>query len=589
MKNIFPLHQFKKIKCNTLFADLFMNYVQLIIVFFAVLFIPAKMAAQSIPVGTLVLEDAFRRAQLLGQIDSLISFTSFPLFANSSQKLNTSFEPHHLSANRLFAKSDIMYRSGKKGTVQLLPFTWQQQYNTHHPYSLNDGAMIPARGYQTMVSGGFYAQYGPLSIQIQPEYVFAENKDFQGFYKEHSDLMWEKYYGQVLNFIDLPEKFGNGSYRRLLWGQSSLRLTLGPFSAGISNENLWWGPGIRNSLVMSNTASGFKHMTLNTVRPVKTFIGSFELQIISGDLDNSGFDPPGTNRMYSDTMLYIPKRNDLRYINGMLVSYHPRWVPGLFVGVTRSFISYYKDMGNTFADYLPIITPITKKANYGNKESPYPQDQRASFFFRWLWKEEKAELYWEFGREDHAFNLRDFIVQPYHTSMYILGFRKLIPLIAHKDQYIQIKAELTQLAQIGTNTTRPTGSIYLYYAGISQGYTHRGQLLGAGIGPGSNMQVLSLNWVKSLKTFGIQVERYVHNNDFAISLSDTRTKWVDFTTAVIGEYDYKNLLFSFRFEMIRSYNYQYLYNPVTVENPTYWTPGRNIYDYQGKVGVSYRF
>jgi len=38
---------------------------------------------------------------------------------------------------------------------------------------------------------------------------------------------------------------------------------------------------------MSNTASGFKHISLNTSRPINTPIGSFETQIVAGVLKSS--------------------------------------------------------------------------------------------------------------------------------------------------------------------------------------------------------------------------------------------------------------------------------------------------------------
>ena len=73
--------------------------------------------------------------------------------------------------------------------------------------------MIPARGYQTLIRGGLYAQAGPLSIQLNPEYIYAANNDFQGFYKEFSDAVWTEYY-RLYNNIDLPEKFGDKPYQK---------------------------------------------------------------------------------------------------------------------------------------------------------------------------------------------------------------------------------------------------------------------------------------------------------------------------------------------------------------------------------------
>jgi hypothetical protein len=555
-----------------------------------ILSIPVRSFAQSLPVGTPVLEDALRRAQLLGEIDSSISFTSMPIFPVASMKLKNSFDPDgSLEKDRGTHSDGIIRFSGNRGILQLLPITWQQQYNSNHPEGWNDGAMIPARGYQTLFSAGVYAKYGPLSIQLRPEAVYAENRAFQGFYKEQSDQVWAGYYN-VVNCIDLPERFGDKPYNRLLWGQSSIRLTFGAVSLGLSNENLWWGPGMRNSLSMSNSAEGFKHLTLNTVKPLRTFIGSFEGQIICGRLENSGFFPPDTSRTYNGNKLYVPKRNDWRYFNAVVLSYQPKWVPGLFLGLTRSFITYYKDMGHSIGDFFPIITPMTKKANYGDKESAISQDERASVFIRWLWLRSKAELYCEYFREDHAYDTRDLILEPDYEHAYLFGIRKMFPLNRHKDQYIQFKLEVTQLAQTSTNPERPEGEIYLHYAGISQGYTNKGQMLGAGIGPGSNLQSASISWIKSLKTIGIQMERYEHNLDFFNAvIEDPRANWVDISASVFGEWNYKHLIFSAKLKWVRCYNYEYLYQPISGAVPNYWDPGKNIYNFQAQIGVMHRF
>ena len=209
--------------------------------------------AQSLPVGTPGLEDAYRRAQLLGKVDSTISFTSRPFFPEASLNVKNGFDPYSTFEEGTDKKfNGTLHFLGKWGEVKLSPIIWRQQFNTDHPYSLNDGEMIPARGYQTMFSAGIFAKLGPLSIQLQPEYVYAENRDYEGYSDKQSGISWAAYYN-FLNRIDLPEKFGDKAYNRLFWGQSSIRLTVGPVSLGLSNENLWWGPGVRNSLLMSNT------------------------------------------------------------------------------------------------------------------------------------------------------------------------------------------------------------------------------------------------------------------------------------------------------------------------------------------------
>jgi hypothetical protein len=332
--------------------------------------------------------------------------------------------------------------------------------------------------------------------------------------------------------------------------------------------------------MMSNTAPGFAYITFNTVRPFKTWIGSFEGQLIGGKLENSGFAPFDTTLEISGAKIYVPKKNDWRYINGVVLSYQPRFIKGAFFGVTRTFIFYNNDLGTKLKSYLPVITPIDKKSTFGEGEGNGAGDQRASAFIRWVWLKENAELYCEFFREDHAYDFRDMFLEPDHTHAYLFGLQKLIPL-SKKDQYIQIKLELTQLAQRGTNPERPAGSVYLHYAGISQGYTNQGQLLGAGIGPGSNLQTLHFSWTKNLQSIGVQFERYVHNSDFYTSvIRDIRANWVDFSTTAFITTDWKNLIFSVSTGIIRNYNYQFLY----IRNH----PLRLIFGIQGRTSIIIR-
>ena len=59
----------------------------------------------------------------------------------------------------------------------------------------------------------------------------------------------------------MPERFGNKRHNKTFIRSIKYRNKLLKFkSFGFSNENLWWGPSIRNSIMMSNHARGFKHI-----------------------------------------------------------------------------------------------------------------------------------------------------------------------------------------------------------------------------------------------------------------------------------------------------------------------------------------
>lgn len=560
-----------------------MKKQNILLVFFLIATLSLK--AQVLPVGTPVLEDYYRRLQLLGKLDSTISFNVRPL-SNEALKQSNIYDPEGAQEH-----SNSIYRSRDgKGMVQLMPLVWQNQVNSNFPYGWNDAGMIPAAGYQTMVAAGVYAQYKFLSIQFRPEFVFAQNSDFEGF--EGTDRnAWGKWY-RYMNRIDAPERFGTGSYTRFFPGQSSIRLNFHPISIGISTESLWWGPGMKNSLLMSNNAPGFLHATINTTRPIHTPIGSFEGQLVGGKLEASGFTPTplGNPNHYDD--LYKPKPDDWRYFSGLTLSYQPKWLPGLSLGFNTVFTVNHKDMGNKLGDYLPFFPSNSMSENFdpddiNNVADQAAQDVNASVFFRWLIPEAQFEIYGEYARNDRSYDLRDLAVQLNHSRSYMFGLRKLFPVrIMDEKDLFEVAFEITQLEPSKNVELRLTSPMYGHTI-VTNGYTNLGQILGAGIGYGNNLQTLNVGWLRGGRQIGIQLERLVHHNALFYDLiADRRRNWVDFNFGFYGNYDYKRFIFTGRLIFTKAYNYQYRIGE-----------SRNLWNFQNKdsgnvhlqVGAMYRF
>ena len=511
------------------------------------LFFSSSVFAQSIPVGFQPVEDYYRRKQLNGELDSTLSFTIRPVSPAFIQKGS-----ENESDSLLDPGKSIFQSASGKSSILLLPFSWQNRYNGNPSYTRNDGLMVPAKGYQTYLSAGIFAKAGPLSIQIRPEYVFAANDQF----KENFS-----HYGMA----DLPLRFGDDPYSRLSWGQSSIRLNFDPVSIGLSNENLWWGPGMQNSILMSNNSAGFKHLTLNTTRPVKTPIGSIEAQIIAARLEGSGF----TSGL----------QDDWRYLSGMVFSYQPRWIPGLFVGMTRSFQTY-KNALYSFGDYFPLFRPFQKfKDPNQDNEGRDGQDQLTSVFSRWLLYKSRAEVYFEYGLNDHSYNTRDFLMSPEHSRAYTIGLNKLIPYRGRDNEFIQLSVELTHMEQSIDRTFRDAGEWYTH-SPIYHGYTNRGEVLGAGIGPGGNLQSLHLSWVKGPRRIGLQLERYEHNGDLANTFG--YGPWIDLSAAAVANKIYKKFIFNAKLQAIESVNYQWQSGP-------YGSANKNAFHVNAEIGMMYRF
>ncbi|MGQ7944785.1 capsule assembly Wzi family protein [Flavobacterium sp. WC2509] len=503
--------------------------------------------AQNITVGSIdMIEQRSRNEQLLGNGNPFVSYTLRPLAIELVDSTQT---------------SEI---GSKKIITKILPITLKQQYNTFAPYGWNDGAMIPAKGYQTYLSTGMYAQYGILSAQLKPEYVYAANPNYEIFPLTESNYVrfFNIYYQ---NNTDMPLLFGEKSYSKLNWGQSNIKVNIKKFSIGLSSENLWWGPGINNSLTMSNTAPGFLHFTLNTTKPVETLIGSFEGQIISGKLEGSGFSSPKSQFIIDGVDYEVPKSNDWRYINGLSINYHPKWVPGLFIGLNRAIQVYRNDMGHSFSDYMPIFDAFQKK-NLNNEDAKR-RDQVASLFFRWAMKESKFEFYGETGWNDHSSTIWDLYDSPEHSRAYLFGFNKLFMLNKYKNKYLKVNFETTRLEQSADRIVRPAGAWYVHDL-VTHGYTNEGQVIGAGIGPGGNVQTLDFSVWKKDKVWGVQLERYAHNMDFYYdAYTDYDHKWVDLRLNTYAYRKFGNLgvQAKLNFAQMRNFQYQYGDNKINMQ------------------------
>ena len=550
------------------------------ILFYFILF---ELSSQTLNLNNTLYEENLRRGQLNGDLDPLISFTLRPLDIGMY-----SFDKAIFDKDK-YVPINVSFLNGS-GTFKILPVDYIVNYTSHHPYNRNNGSMIPNTGVQSLVSAGIYFELGPLSIQLKPEYVYAENKDFDGFWDGHYEITWADRY-RLWNRIDMPERFGFENIKKNTLGQSSIRLNYKSLSIGISSENIWWGPSVRNGVLMSNNAQGFNHITFNTRRPIETKIGNFEWQLVTGRLEPSGFDPPGTERTYGGSNIFVPKtnqrgeQNDWRFFQGYSFTYSPKWIPGLHLGLIR-WLQMYGSMFNGGYDWIstktgksigwfPIFNNFLRK---NDKIEPYERetDQAAGIFFRWLWTDSKAEFYGEFNHNDSKYNLRDLLSDSDHSRSVTLGVHKLFDSKRNNTQ-IEFHWEWTQLEQTASRLIRNAGSWYMH-GRVYHGYTNKGEVMGAGIGPGSNSQYFSVSSINKKKRIGLALEIIDQDNDFYYiafdESKDFRRYWKDFNLHLFYQKEFSKFWGSFNFIYSRSLNYQW---ELTQDmNLPYYQPGRDV-------------
>ncbi|MEP2348437.1 MAG: capsule assembly Wzi family protein [Algoriphagus sp.] len=445
--------------------------------------------------------------------------------------------------------------------------------------------MIPNPGFQTYFSGGVEVKYKFINLTLRPELALAQNKGFETKLDQFTNTEISSKY-VYWNRGDFPERFGAGWVVNPWWGQSKLSFQYGAFEIGAATENIWWGPGQFNALTFSNNAPGFPHLTLNTTKPAKTLIGNFETQLIIGKLNNSDYDPSQYPELNSE--YFRPFSGDWRYLNALMLSYNPKWIPGLFVGFTRTFQQYRESMGTGFLAYFPVFEGITK-VNYGFDNDSNGQDQQISVFGRYVIPKSKTELYFEFGRRDHALNWREFTLNPEHARAYILGFIQLFDLPT-ASKMIQVRGEMTQQQESINRYIRYQGlggGSTWHTHGLARGFTNYGQPLGVGIGVGSNVQTLEFSLVEGVDKMGIQLERLANNQDFyyKAQLQDTERKpWVDLSLGFLYDKKFDRLLLSSKLQIIHARNYQWQLAP---ESTPDFPKGENLTSFLAQTSLIY--
>lgn len=503
------------------------------------------------------------------------------------QLLDTSFVDRYIRSTNFFLPDTSISSTFQFG---LLPIYSISKFNSKRPYGINDYLLIPGVGFQQYISSGIFAKWKFINVQFQPEFSFSQNKSYQGFSNVFDEaIIWDMFFHW--NRGDFPERFGDDAFTKFYWGQSKLTAQFGAFEVGVSTQNIWWGPGQWNSLTFSNNAQGFAHLTVNTVKPAKTFLGNFETQLIIGKLNSSGYAPsqfPELNDLY-----FKPLPKDWRYLNALMVSYNPKWVPNLFVGFARTFQVYNQTRGSTFSNWLPVFEAFQKKKFFDNGHTvdfdANGQDQQMVIFGRYLVPKARTEIYFEYGKRDHSYNWREFILNPEHARAYIFGFNKLFN-SPFTNKLIQIRGEITQQQEsinriIRYQTSGGNISWGMHYQ--ARGFTNFGQALGVGIGQGANVQTLEVSLVEDFSKMGLLFERLENNQGFyyrSFYEPSEHKPWVDLSIGFLFDKKWDNLLLSTKLQIINARNYQW---QLAEDSTPDFPKGKNMTSFLAQTSLIY--
>ncbi len=407
-------------------------------------------------------------------------------------------------------------------------------YTIHNgalPYSLNDGWLWAGRGWSLWVRAGLRVQSDRVRLILAPELYQTDN---QGFTPPADWVTLPRPPGRnpfanpwhtTPESIDLPVRFGTTAFTQWDWAQSTLDVDFGRITAGLSTENEWWGPGIRNAIVMSNNAAGIPRLFARPTRPIATRAGTFDLRLFAGALLESA---------YFDAA----PANSWRSISAFALVWTLRRAPNVTVGFTRAV---YAPVSSWTRVPTRLLDALIRNPGRPNNRLPGDTvvvpgpDQVFSFFGRWAFPGAGFEVYAEWARTELPTSLRDLLTAPNHTQGYTVGLQGAQP--AGSVSTVRVQLEATYLEKSATLRDRPVGTWYTSRA-VPQGYTNRGQVIGAAIGPGGSSQWLAVDYVAPLWQAGVFVSRIRWDGDAlyrfpTTNVRGTPNKWCSHDTSMM--------------------------------------------------------
>ena len=431
----------------------------------------------------------------------LLTLFVVPDFAKSQSIIYNRFDAQSELANTSYDSSSIAFRSVidyKEETaadyLEILPVFLHSSYNSKFAHGFNDGYLWQGRGFNQSVSLGIQGRVGRVEYTLAPVLNYNENKN----YNLRSDFGSNpEFQNRFTTGIDYVMQYGNGSFSELYLGQSEIAYSHAKFRVSLGTTNTFWGPAIFNQALMSNHANGFPNLRIGSNTPWRTKAGLLEMQWIFGITEESDY-------FNNDS------EDDQRVFNGFVFGYKPSFFPGLTVSLQRSMQLQDRDRDN-WSDYFILFTDFLRTNQQGSDGSVNESaDQTLSFGLEWVSSEDDFKVYMEWVRGDFASHVPDFLEQPEHNAGYVWGFVKQFKF--HESRLVQLVFENANLAVWETGRVRSSGSLY-QHSQVTQGYTNNGQVLGAGIGPGSSFHAVNISYRNKKQSINFEFFRTRYNDD----------------------------------------------------------------------------
>lgn len=382
---------------------------------------------------------------------------------------------HPWAARLPAAPADSARDSTRSIRARLLRPRMDAVFNSAYPQGENDGPVWAGRGMTVSAAAGVQLRVGALSARLEPLVFWAENRDFDLVPLADSIRFQD---GRTPGIVDLPQRFGEGSFARVDPGESWVRVDARGVALGASTATQVWGPALDQPLVLGANAAGFPHVFLGTSRPWNVWIGRLHARILWGSLGQSEYSP-------------MRGHGSRRFMSGVLGTFQPRGLDGLEVGVARFFHDPWPRGGLSGEQLVRPVESFFKVSLDRRDEPGGPvgvENQLSSVFARWVLPRAGLEIFGEYMRDDHSWDALDALLEPERSRGYLVGGRKAW---LRGERMTALRAEWLTTQQTHVVQAAYTGLVYRHSI-LRQGHTSGGQLLASPAAFGGGGSVVAL-------------------------------------------------------------------------------------------------
>lgn len=311
----------------------------------------------------------------------------------------------------LFTEQKIMMGGDDPGSLMMRPVipplkqskeVWSLKvrneffYNSGAPNLENTSNRWIGKGVSSFTSANITYNSEHIFASIEPYYFISQNDD----YDEPQRLPMFNHLNDNRPHIETP-------YTSVGIRETQLYLKHNGFGGGFSNANMWWGPGLHSSLMMTNNTTGFKHLMLGTITEQRYKNWGFNGRYILSKFDNKSESEP--------------------YYSGFIFNVTYYSIPTITVGFARAFLSGGKntdyDISLLEAAILPFAFVKIEKPN-NQDDLLNPVDQTYAGYINLRFPNSGTVLFLEWGRNEGTESLKDFILTPDHSDAFTIGVRK---------------------------------------------------------------------------------------------------------------------------------------------------------------------